>query len=60
MRNYLKRLLAHPGVPVAGILTVAFLLAALSNERSPGRAMWDALWFSAPVWGVVLWTARKD
>ena len=60
MRNYLKRLRAHPGVPVAAVLTFAFLLAALSNERSPGGAMLVALWFSALVWGVVLWTARGD
>ncbi len=60
MRNYLKRLRAHPGVPVAAVLTFAFLLAALSNEHNPGGAMWLALWFVALVWGVVLWTARKD
>jgi hypothetical protein len=60
MRNYLKRLRAHPGVPIAAVLTFAFLLAALSNERSPGGAMWIALVFAALVWGVVLWTARKD
>lgn len=60
MRNYLKRLRAHPGVPVAGVMTFAFLLAALTSERSPGGAMWIALVFAALVWGVVLWTARKD
>jgi len=60
MRNYLNRLRAHPGVPVATVLTFAFLLAALSNERSPGGAVWGALVFAALVWGVVLWTARGD
>jgi hypothetical protein len=60
MRNYLKRLRAHPGVPVAAVLTFAFLLAALSNKHNPGGAMWIALVFAALVWGVVLWTARGD
>jgi hypothetical protein len=59
MRNYLKRLRAHPGVPVAAVLTFAFLLAALSNKHNPGGAMWVALVFAALVWGVVLWTAGK-
>ena len=60
MRNYLKRLRAHPGIPVSAVLTFAFLLAALSNGRNPGGAMWLALWFAALVWGVVLWTVGKD
>jgi hypothetical protein len=60
MRNYLNRLRAHPGVPVAVVLTFAFLLAALSNERNPGGAMWIALVFVALVWGLVLWTAKED
>jgi len=60
MRNYLKRLRAHPGIPVAAVLTFAFLHVALCSERGPGGAMWIALVFAALVWGVVLWTARKD
>lgn len=60
MRNYLKRLRAHPDVPVAAVMTFAFLLAALSNEHNPGGAMWAALWLAALVWGLVLWAARKD
>lgn len=58
MRNYLIRLKAHPGVPVATVLSAAFPLAALGNENSPGGAMILALFFAALVWTVVLWTAR--
>ena len=53
MRTYLKRLAAHPGVPIASFTTVLFLLA--------GGFSWRGVFASAVAssgpWAVVLWTA---
>lgn len=41
MRNYLKRLKAHPGVPVATVLSAAFPLAAQAQEAAPRDILHD-------------------
>lgn len=59
MKTYIKRLKAHPGVPVAAMLTVVFPLAGLGNKNTlPGVAA--GLACAAMVWLIVLWTARTQ
>lgn len=57
MKTYLKRLSNHPGVEVATIMTVMFLMAGLSRADSAWAL---GLAPSAVVWAIVLWTARTQ
>ena len=59
MKLYWKKLKSHPGIPTASVMTVAFALAGLANEKSPVVGLIAALMFSTVMWGIVLWTARK-
>lgn len=61
MGNYVKRLKLHPGVPVAAMMSGAFLSAGLSN---PSLSWWQGAvvgaGFSVLPWAIVLWTARDQ
>ena len=59
MRNYLKRLRGHPGLPVALVLTPAFMLAGLANENPTAGFVMGSI-ASVIVWCIVLWTALKQ
>ena len=60
MKNYLKRLRHHPGVPVAAFMTVAFVVAGLFNENlSIKEALVIGLTVSAVMWAAVLFTNRR-
>lgn len=59
MRKYLKRLKAHPGVPVATGFTLFGALARASEAGIEGLFV-GALMASVIVWPIVLWTARSQ
>lgn len=59
MRNYFKRLRAHPGVPVAAMLTIMFLIGGLAN-KNPQSGLIDGLAASLSIWLIVLITARTQ
>lgn len=61
LKNYLKRLRDHPGLPVVSILTPAFVLAGLANDNLSIRAgVIVGLVAAGPLWLIVLWTARRS
>lgn len=59
MKTYLKRLRIHPGVPVASMLTLIFMLAGLGNKNWLAGVIAGAV-VSILMWCVVLWTARTQ
>ncbi len=64
MKTYLKRLKAHPGVPLASILTPIFIATGLTAtglaEGHPMDGLLVGVGASVMTWAIVLWTARDQ
>ena len=60
--TYMDRLKAHPGVPIASMMTVIGGFAGVANESMTtlGGFIFGACVFAAVTWPIVLWTARTQ
>ena len=59
--TYMQRLKAHPGVPIASIVTAAFIFSGIANEGlTTGQGVLVGLAASLVAWLPVLITARTQ
>jgi hypothetical protein len=62
MKKYLKRLMVHPGTPIAATLTPSLILFALLARAKclDVDGLMAGVVASIMIWSVVLWTARTQ